>query len=100
MSDNTKSSEGLWQILDVRVPTIKEFGSALGRQVPTLGWLPRISATAILRNDESETVLDDPVLSIRHFPLQRGFARFPVREVAKEDARMMRRLLRRSDNPL
>jgi len=88
----------IWQVLDVRAIWIKEFASALAKQAPTLGWLPRIRNIGMLRNDEHEETLDDPYLRIRLFPLQRGFARFPVTFLAREGNRIARRLTRRSED--
>jgi glycosyltransferase involved in cell wall biosynthesis len=82
----------IWQVLDVRAVWIKEFASALGRQVPTLGWLPRFSAASLIHNREEEFACDDPPLTIRSFPLQRGFARFPFKTLAQEKRRITRRL--------
>lgn len=89
----------IWHVLDVRAIWVKEFASALSKQVQTLGWLPRISNTGFLRNDEQELVLDDPSLPVRCFPLQRGFARFPVNEIAREERRIVRRMQQRTDDP-
>jgi len=88
-----------WHVLDVRAVWIKEFASALAQRVPTLAWHPDISATGILLNSEEEVTLADPSLRVRYFPLQRGFARFPVTLLAREDKRLTRRLLGCSENP-
>lgn len=91
----------IWHVLDVRAVWIKEMASALSRQVPTLGWLPKFCSAAILQNEqEEELTCNDPPLSIRSFPLQRGFARFPLRAIAREHERVMRRLRERDDGPL
>lgn len=96
---STTLDTSVWNILDVRAIWIKEFASALSEQVPTLGWLPHISSTAILRNGEQEEMFDDPCLRIRSFPLQRGFAKFPVDIVAHEGTRTARRILQQTDDP-
>jgi len=88
----------IWHILDVRAVWIKEFASALAAQVPTLAWSPRITNEGMFRNREEEMMLDNPQLLIRSFPLQRGFARFPVMPIAREGARITQRLSRRSGN--
>jgi hypothetical protein len=89
----------IWHVLDVRAIWIKEFAAALSAQTPTLGWCPRITAGGVFRDEEEETTIADPELPIRYFPLQRGFARFPVNAVAREGHRIARRLRQRSDNP-
>lgn len=88
----------IWHVLDVRAIWIKEFASALAAQVPLLGWCPRITGVGMFRNKEEETTLDDPHLPIRYFPLQRGFAKFPIMPIAREGQRLTRRLLRRSES--
>src|SRR2546430_2754589 len=89
----------VWHVLDVRAVWIKEFVSALAGQVPALAWCPRITNGGMFRNREEETTLADPHLTIREFPLQRGFAKFPVMPIAREGERITQRLLRRSKNP-
>jgi glycosyltransferase involved in cell wall biosynthesis len=88
----------IWHVLDVRAIWIKEFASAMAAQAPTLGWCPRISAFGMFRSEEEEIILDDPQLRVRYFPLQRGFARFPITQVANEGERITQRLLRQSEN--
>lgn len=87
----------IWHVLDVRAIWIKEFASALGRQAPVLCWLPHISNVGVFRNDEHEEMLPDPPLRIRHFPLQRGFARVPITKLAAEGNRITKRLKRCSN---
>lgn len=88
----------IWHVLDVRAVWIKEFAAALTAQAPTLGWCPQISGTGVFRNYEEETVSVDPPLQVRNFPLQRGFAKFPVNLIAGEANRITRRLLARTEN--
>jgi glycosyltransferase involved in cell wall biosynthesis len=86
----------MWQVLDVRAVWIKEFAAALSRQVPVLGWLPNISPAGRLQDRETEFAHADPPLSIRSFPLQRGFARFPFDTLLDESTRIVRRLSNRA----
>jgi glycosyltransferase involved in cell wall biosynthesis len=92
-------NKAIWHILDVRAIWIKEFAAALAQQTPTLGWCPRLTGTAVFRNHEAEVELSDPKLRIRYFPLQRGFAKFPVRGIVREADRITRRLMHRTENP-
>jgi glycosyltransferase involved in cell wall biosynthesis len=89
----------IWHVLDVRAIWVKEFASALAAQVPTLGWCPRITNDGMFRKDEEEITLADPLLQIRYFPLQRGFAKFPMNLFAREGERLARRLRQRSTAP-
>lgn len=93
---NPAKSDVIWQVLDVRAIWIKEFASALGKVVPTLGWLPSISSKGRLESWEREEVLQDPELRVRHFPLQRGFARPLVSWLAREGTRLSERMARHS----
>lgn len=86
----------LFHVLDVRAIWIKEFASALSRQVQTYGWMPHISALGRFRNNEWEEQLQDPPLRLRHFPLQRGFARPWSGRLLGEPRRIARRLRRLS----
>lgn len=85
-------------ILDARPIWIKEFASALSAVTPTIGWCPDVTNTGRIRDYEKETLLNDPPLRIRSFPLQRGFAKFPVNLVAPETDRLVERLMRASDD--
>jgi glycosyltransferase involved in cell wall biosynthesis len=89
----------IWHVLDVRAVWIKEFAAALSAQTPTLGWLPQITNTGRIRSREQEVSWSDPALRVRYFPLQRGFAKFPVTLIAGEAERLRRRLLKHTENP-
>jgi glycosyltransferase involved in cell wall biosynthesis len=86
----------IWHVLDVRAVWIKEFAAALSKQVSTIGWLPKFGAAGVVQNHEEEFAWEDPQLTIRAFPLQRGFARFPVSLLAQEKKRIVRRLAERA----
>lgn len=90
----------IWHVLDVRAVWIKEFAAALSAQATTLGWCPQITGTGMFRDSESETMLSDPELRVRYFPLQRGFAKFPVNVIAREAERVSRRMLKRTERPV
>lgn len=53
----------------------------------------------MFRDSESEMMLSDPELLVRYFPLQRGFAKFPFRVIAREAERISRRILKRTERP-
>ena len=88
-----------WHILDVRAIWIKEFAAAMATEAEVLGWCPQITGAGRLRNHETETLHDDPELRVRYFPLQRGFAKFPVNILAREGNRIARRILNRTEVP-
>ena len=86
----------MWHVLDVRYIWAKEFASAMGKAVETLGWPPRISPVGRLLNNEQTICLPDPELTIRRFPVQRGYSRFPLRYLAGVGQRICRRLIRQT----
>lgn len=69
----------------------------MSAQVDTLGWCPQITGTGMFRDSESETKLSNPELRVRYFPLQRGFAKFPINVIAREAERVSRRILKRTE---
>lgn len=89
----------IWHVLDVRAVWIKEFAAALSAQAPTLAWLPQITNTGWIRSQEQEVILPDPALRVCYFPLQRGFAKFPMTLIAREPERLRRRLLKHTEIP-
>ena len=71
----------LFQILDVGSIWLKEFASALSRSVPTISWEPVMCWTGAWQHWTRLQSHADPKLDVRHFPMQRGYARFPISQV-------------------
>jgi glycosyltransferase involved in cell wall biosynthesis len=67
-----------WQILDVGSIWMKEFAAALSRLVPVTCWEPVMTWTGAFQTWTNAEVHEDPHLTVNRFPLQRGYARFPV----------------------
>lgn len=67
-----------WHILDTGSIWIKEFAVALGRLVPTLNWCPEIRNFGWIEDWERTERVSEPRLEVTRFPLQRGYARFPI----------------------
>ena len=86
-----------WHVLDVGSIWMKEFASALARIVPTVNWLPVMKATGAFENWERREVISSPPLQVRHFPLQRGYSRFPLSVLANLGLRQSRRMRRAGD---
>ena len=83
---------GVWQILDVGSIWMKEFASALAKRHRLVAWAPVMSyAGAVQRWQRPEALLDPPLDTLR-FPLQRGYARTPFRQLAGFERGLVERL--------
>jgi len=70
-----------WHILDTGSIWLKEFAVELGRMVPVQNWCPEIRNFGWFEDWERMERVADPRLSITRFPLQRGYARFPLAQL-------------------
>jgi glycosyltransferase involved in cell wall biosynthesis len=89
----------MWHILDVGSIWMREFASALGRLEPTVAWQPRMLATGGLQDWQREQHLDDPPLQFTEFPLQRGYARAPLRWLMPFEGKLLAKLKSRFPQP-
>ncbi|HMP15905.1 MAG TPA: glycosyltransferase [Gemmatales bacterium] len=80
-----------WHLLDGRAIWVKELAAALSQQVHLLTWVPDIHWFGMWKNAEYEESCSNPPLILRHFPLQRGFARLPLRWFSSEGQRIAKR---------
>ncbi len=83
---------GEWQILDVGSIWMKEFASALVAMHPCTAWAPEMRFTGALERWQREEMLADPPLTVVRFPLQRGYARTPFRQMLGFERGLVRRL--------
>ena len=88
-----------WHVLDVGSVWVQEFASALSGFTSTLGWLPDMQWLGLFKNLEFTENIPDPPLTIRHFPLQRGYSRFLLANLVNIGVRQSNRLLRASSDP-
>ena len=72
-----------WHVLDASSIWLKEFCSALGRRVPVTCWSPEMRLYGVVEHWQREEKIADPALTVRHFPLQRGYSAFPVSAIAR-----------------
>jgi hypothetical protein len=85
----------LWHILDTVSIWLKEFASALSTLVPTVNWCPETRDFGHWERWERTDRVADPPLEMIHFPLQRGYARFPIAQLFPfEKATVLRLQLR------
>lgn len=87
-----------WQLLDARAIWVKELAAALAKQVKLLNWVPDITSTGYWQTDEQDEVIAHPPMTLRHFPLQRGFARWPIRSILHEGKRIAARCRKYTSN--
>lgn len=88
-----------WHLLDASSIWIKEFGAALSRQVPTTCWSPVMRSAGILEGWQRERHISNPELTLQLFPLQRGYARWPVSVLSRLGPRVVSMLSRRDPDP-
>ncbi len=68
----------LWHVLDTGSIWLKEFAVALGKEVPICAWAPVITWNGVMTDSVRRQRSADPALDFWQFPLQRGYARFPL----------------------
>jgi glycosyltransferase involved in cell wall biosynthesis len=88
-----------WHILDAGSIWLKEFASALSTLVPTRSWCPQIRNFGYWENWERTERISDPPISTIRFPIQRGYARFPISHLLRTDKDVANRLIRNSEHP-
>jgi hypothetical protein len=88
-----------WHILDAGSIWVKEFAAAFTAQAPTIAWVPEFSLAGAFQNWQRTEQLTHPELEIIRFPLQRGYARFPIRSLLPYQNRLIKRLLAHGTKP-
>lgn len=81
-----------WHILDVGSIWMREFASAMMRVEPTVAWWPEIRSLGAFETWERPEALAAPPLQVLRFPLQRGYARTPVRQLLPLHVALLKRL--------
>jgi len=87
------------QLLDVGSIWMKEFASALNRLEKVVAWQPKMLMTGMLQNWDRTQQIADPLLDVSEFPLQRGYARAPLRWMVPFENQMLERLRSRTLDP-
>lgn len=82
----------VWQILDVGSIWMREFASAMAKAHSSLAWTPDIRWFGAFERWERVEHIPEPALEVRHFPLQRGYARTPLRQLLPFQGSLLRRL--------
>ncbi len=89
----------VWQILDVGSIWMREFASALAQVEQVNAWAPEFSRFALFSNWQRMEHLAHPPLTILRFPLQRGYARVPLRTLFPFERRLARQIKLQAASP-
>ncbi len=71
---------------------MKEFASALGQVEQVKAWAPEFSRFALFSSWQRTERLEHPPLTLFRFPLQRGYARVPLRTLFPYERRLVRQI--------
>jgi glycosyltransferase involved in cell wall biosynthesis len=85
-----------WHILDTGSIWLKEFAYALSCIVPTVNWCPQFRAFGHWENWERFDQVVDPQIGMIRFPLQRGYARFPIAQLLPYEKNVVDRINEKS----
>ncbi len=91
-----------WHYLQISDALDREFVSALSKTVSAVGWKPVMNYTGFLNNNtesECQWVHQDPPLTIREFPMQKGYSKPPFSWMAQIGKRITHRLRRQTVDP-
>ncbi len=88
-----------WQILDVGSIWMKEFAAALARQASIVAWEPVMRPAGALERWQREEVLTHPPLTVRRYPLQRGYSHPLVANLLPFERALLPRLRRATPDP-
>ncbi len=78
---------------------MREFASAMGRTNRTVAWWPEMRLFGTLQNWERTETIAEPPLEVRRYPLQRGYARWPVRHTVPFQVSLLKRLRSACEDP-
>jgi glycosyltransferase involved in cell wall biosynthesis len=95
---NSRKLQSCWHILDVGSIWMKEFAAALGTMVETHNWCPEMRNFGHWEHWQKPDEILDPAVKMVRFPLQRGYARFPIAQFLPSESSIISHLLRRSSN--
>ena len=90
----------VWHILAETSVPVAEFSRALSKLVPVISWIPEMSLAGLMRRRvRHEHAEDTSALKRIHFPLQRGYARLPVRFGASTFRKVSAMLMSQTTEP-
>ena len=92
MTDVQQTLMENWQILDVGSIWMREFASVMARTHPAVAWWPETRNFGAFESWERQESLPEPPLAVRRYPLQRGYARTPVKQLLPFERGLLPRL--------
>lgn len=81
-----------WQILDVGSIWMREFGAAMTQAHPVTCWWPEMRPLGALERWQRKESIAEPRLDVVRFPLQRGYARTPLRQLLPFQGGLLKKL--------
>src|SRR5579871_3805903 len=97
--EQVENSLMVWHILDTGSIWLKEFAHALGSIAPTVNWCPQFRTFGHWENWERVDQIVSPPIEMIRFPLQRGYARFPIAQLLSFERSVLRRINQKSRDP-
>lgn len=88
----------MWHVLDANSIWIREFAAALSEQADVHGWVARMRLAGALEKWERVSHPGPSQLCMHEFPMQRGYARFPVSGLFDYGSNLTRRLARQGNS--
>ena len=85
-------AQEVWHILDAGSIWMREFASAMRGMHPIVAWWPEMRTLGALERWERTEDIAEPDLKVRRFPLQRGYARPPIRQLLPFQIALLKRL--------
>ncbi len=71
---------------------MREFASSLSQTHPVVAWWPEMRNFGAFERWERQETQAEPPLAVRRYPLQRGYARTPVKQLLPFEPSLLRRL--------
>src|SRR5260370_22295825 len=87
----------MWHVLDANSIWVREFAEALGEHADVRAWVANMRLGGAFENWERISRPARSQMWVHEFPLQRGYARFPISQLLDYGSVLARRLSRQGD---
>src|SRR3954464_4569140 len=85
----------MWHVLDANSIWIREFVTGLSHHAEVHAWSPQMRLTGAMQGWERGSRPESARLWVHEFPMQRGYARFPLRRFVDYGSALAARLAAR-----